>query len=166
MDFSGTAILVVGDVMLDRYLAGEVARISPEAPVPVVRLARRWSVPGGAGNVARNLSRLGVDARLAGLVGDDAEGRALREAVSGEGIGDGLTVSRDRSTTSKTRVLGQGQQLLRLTKSVSRRFPPGSFRPCGRASRGFCPAAARSSFRITTRAFSGGARTGPTCAPR
>ena len=73
MDFSGTAILVIGDVMLDRYLAGEVARISPEAPVPVVRLARRWSVPGGAGNVARNLSRLGVDARLAGLVGDDAE---------------------------------------------------------------------------------------------
>lgn len=114
MDFSGTAILVVGDVMLDRYLAGEVARISPEAPVPVVRLARRWSVPGGAGNVARNLSRLGVDARLAGLVGDDAEGRALREAVAAEGIGDGLTVSRERATTSKTRVLGQGQQLLRL----------------------------------------------------
>lgn len=114
MDFSGTAILVIGDVMLDRYLAGEVARISPEAPVPVVRLARRWSVPGGAGNVARNLSRLGVDARLAGLVGDDAEGRALRDAVIAEGIGDGLTVSRGRATTSKTRVLGQGQQLLRL----------------------------------------------------
>ncbi|WP_308621487.1 D-glycero-beta-D-manno-heptose 1-phosphate adenylyltransferase [uncultured Desulfovibrio sp.] len=129
MDFSGTAILVVGDVMLDRYLAGEVARISPEAPVPVVRLARRWSVPGGAGNVARNLSRLGVDARLAGLVGDDAEGRALREAVSGEGIGDGLTVSRDRSTTSKTRVLGQGQQLLRLDEErvaplSARELPP------------------------------------------
>lgn len=129
MDFSGTAILVVGDVMLDRYLAGEVARISSEAPVPVVRLARSWSVPGGAGNVARNLSRLGADARLAALVGDDAEGRALREAVISEGIGDGLTISRDRSTTCKTRVLGQGQQLLRLDEEhvaplSARELPP------------------------------------------
>lgn len=114
MDFSGTVILVAGDVMLDRYLAGDVARISPEAPVPVVRLEKRWSVPGGAGNVARNLSRLGVAARLAGLVGDDAEGRALRAAVAAEGIEDALTLSPDRATTSKTRILGHGQQLLRL----------------------------------------------------
>ena len=89
MDFSGTAILVAGDVMLDRYLAGDVARISPEAPVPVVRLEKRWSVPGGAGNVARNLSRLGVGARLVGIIGDDAEGRTLREEVAAEGIAAG-----------------------------------------------------------------------------
>ena len=114
MDFSGTAILVVGDVMLDRYLVGDVARISPEAPVPVVRLEKRWSVPGGAGNVARNLARLGAPARLAGLVGDDAGGRALREAVAAEDIEAALTVSRERATTSKTRILGHGQQLLRL----------------------------------------------------
>ncbi|MBD5647848.1 MAG: bifunctional D-glycero-beta-D-manno-heptose-7-phosphate kinase/D-glycero-beta-D-manno-heptose 1-phosphate adenylyltransferase HldE [Desulfovibrio sp.] len=114
MDFSGTAILVVGDVMLDRYLVGDVTRISPEAPVPVVRLEKRWSVPGGAGNVARNLSRLGVTARLTGLVGDDAEGRSLTEAVAAEGIEAALAVSRERATTSKTRVLGHGQQLLRL----------------------------------------------------
>ena len=114
MDFSGTAILVVGDVMLDRYLVGDVTRISPEAPVPVVRLEKRWSVPGGAANVARNLARLGVAARLAGLVGDDAEGRSLGEAVAAEGIEAALAVSRERATTSKTRVLGHGQQLLRL----------------------------------------------------
>lgn len=114
MDFAGTAILVVGDVMLDRYLVGDVARISPEAPVPVVRLEQRWSVPGGAGNVARNLARLGVAARLAALVGEDAEGAVLGEAVAAEGIGAELIASRSRATTSKTRVLGNDQQLLRL----------------------------------------------------
>lgn len=114
MNFSGGTVLVVGDVMLDHYLAGSVGRISPEAPVPVVRLARRWSVPGGAANVARNLARLGVSARLTGLVGADAEGRALRALVADEGIVDGLVCSAARATTSKTRVLAQGQQLLRV----------------------------------------------------
>ncbi|MBD5417747.1 MAG: D-glycero-beta-D-manno-heptose 1-phosphate adenylyltransferase [Desulfovibrio sp.] len=129
MDFSGTAILVAGDVMLDRYLAGDVARISPEAPVPVVRLEKRWSVPGGAGNVARNLSRLGVAARLVGLVGDDAEGRTLRAAVTAEGIEDALTVSHDRATTSKTRILGHGQQLLRLDEERVAPLGPGELEP-------------------------------------
>lgn len=114
MDFSGTTVLVVGDVMLDRYLVGEVARISPEAPVPVVRLERRWSVPGAAGNVARNLSRLGVAARLVGMVGDDRAGQVMREAATAEGIQAELAVSAKRATTSKTRVLSRGQQLLRL----------------------------------------------------
>lgn len=129
MDFSGTAILVVGDVMLDRYLVGDVARISPEAPVPVVRLERRWSVPGGAGNVARNLSRLGVAARLAGLVGDDAEGVTLTEAVAAEGVEAALTLSRERATTSKTRVLGHGQQLLRLDEEAVGPLSPEELAP-------------------------------------
>lgn len=129
MDFSGTAILVVGDVMLDRYLVGDVTRISPEAPVPVVRLERRWSVPGGAANVARNLSRLGVTAKLAGLVGEDAEGRMLDEAVAGEGIEAGLTASPGRATTSKTRVLGHGQQLLRLDEERVAPLGPAEYAP-------------------------------------
>lgn len=127
MEFVGTTILVVGDIMLDRYLSGDVARISPEAPVPVVRLARRWDAPGGAANVARNLSRLGVTARLAGLVGDDAEGHALRGAVDIECIQTALTISCERATTSKTRVLGHGQQLLRLDEEHVAPLSAGEF---------------------------------------
>lgn len=119
MDFDGVRILVVGDVMLDHYIAGQVKRISPEAPVPVVSAARRWSVPGGAANVARNLVRLGVDVAVAGVVGQDAAAGDLRAALATEGIADGLTVSAARRTTCKTRILAQGQQLLRLDEEVS-----------------------------------------------
>ena len=119
MNFDGVRILVVGDVMLDHYIAGQVKRISPEAPVPVVTAAKRWSVPGGAANVARNLVRLGVDVAVAGVVGQDAAASDLRAALAAEGIADGLSVSSSRRTTCKTRVLAQGQQLLRLDEEVS-----------------------------------------------
>lgn len=119
MNFDGIRILVVGDVMLDHYIAGQVKRISPEAPVPVVSAAKRWSVPGGAANVARNLVRLGVDVAVAGVVGQDAAASDLRAALAAEGIADGLAVSLSRRTTCKTRVLAQGQQLLRLDEEVS-----------------------------------------------
>lgn len=119
MNFDGVRILVVGDVMLDHYIAGQVKRISPEAPVPVVSAAKRWSVPGGAANVARNLVRLGVDVAVAGVVGQDAAASDLRAALAAEGIADGLSVSPSRRTTCKTRVLAQGQQLLRLDEEVS-----------------------------------------------
>jgi len=88
MDFDGIRVLVVGDVMLDAYIAGQTRRISPEAPVPVVSVEQRWFVPGGAANVARNLARLGVDAALVGLVGRDADADILREALAKEGIAD------------------------------------------------------------------------------
>ncbi len=119
MNFDGVRILVVGDVMLDHYIAGQVKRISPEAPVPVVSAAKRWSVPGGAANVARNLVRLGVEVAVAGVVGQDAAADDLRVALEAEGIADGLAVSSSRRTTCKTRVLAQGQQLLRLDEEVS-----------------------------------------------
>ena len=119
MNFDGVRILVVGDVMLDHYIAGQVKRISPEAPVPVVSAAKRWSVPGGAANVARNLVRLGVEVAVAGVVGQDAAADDLRVALAAEGIADGLSVSPARRTTCKTRVLAQGQQLLRLDEEVS-----------------------------------------------
>ena len=124
MNFDGVRILVVGDVMLDHYIAGQVKRISPEAPVPVVSAAKRWSVPGGAANVARNLMRLGVDVAVAGVVGLDAAANDLRAALAAEGIADGLAVSPSRRTTCKTRVLAQGQQLLRLDEEV--RAPLGA----------------------------------------
>jgi len=119
MNFDGVRVLVVGDVMLDHYIAGQVKRISPEAPVPVVSVAKRWSVPGGAANVARNLARLGVDVAVAGVVGQDAAAEELRAALAAEGIGDGLAASTFRRTTCKTRVLAQGQQLLRLDEEIS-----------------------------------------------
>ena len=118
MNFDGVRVLVVGDVMLDHYIAGQVKRISPEAPVPVVSVAKRWSVPGGAANVARNLVRLGVDVAVAGVVGQDAAADDLRAALAAEGIADGLTASASRRTTCKTRVLAQGQQLMRLDEEV------------------------------------------------
>lgn len=118
MNFDGVRVLVVGDVMLDHYIAGQVKRISPEAPVPVVSVAKRWSVPGGAANVARNLVRLGVDVAVAGVVGQDTAAADLRAALAAEGITDGLTASATRRTTCKTRVLAQGQQLMRLDEEV------------------------------------------------
>ena len=98
-------LLVVGDVMLDRYWFGEVNRISPEAPVPVVKVERVEERLGGAANVARNLVRLGVDVAVAGVVGQDAAADDLRAALAAEGIADGLTASALRRTTCKTRVL-------------------------------------------------------------
>ena len=84
--FGRGRILVVGDLMLDVYLRGDVVRISPEAPVPVVRLSRRTETPGGAGNVLLNLAGLGLPVTAAGIVGDDDAGRRLRYLLEEAGI--------------------------------------------------------------------------------
>ncbi|MCD7783580.1 MAG: D-glycero-beta-D-manno-heptose 1-phosphate adenylyltransferase [Firmicutes bacterium] len=118
MDFTGVRVLVVGDVMLDHYIAGQVSRISPEAPVPVACVRKRWTALGGAANVARNLARLGIQVALTGLAGRDEAGEALRRELAAEGIDDGLVYSATRSTTRKTRIIAQGQQLLRLDEEV------------------------------------------------
>ncbi len=118
MDFTGVRVLVVGDVMLDHYIAGQVRRISPEAPVPVACVRKRWTAPGGAANVARNLARLGLQVALTGLAGRDEAGESLRRELAAEGIDDGLVYSAARSTTRKTRIIAQGQQLLRLDEEV------------------------------------------------
>lgn len=111
---SATKILVIGDVMLDRYWFGEVDRISPEAPVPVVRVARREDRLGGAANVARNIVALGARATLMGLVGDDEAGRKVATLASEEGIDAKLVVDSAMPTTLKMRVMGRQQQLLRV----------------------------------------------------
>ena len=110
----GKCILVLGDVMLDTFVYGQCARISPEAPIPVVRIEREEAMLGGAGNVARNIAALGGEAVLIGLVGDDAAGAALRAKVASEpGITADL-VSDGRPTTQKTRFIAAQQQMLRV----------------------------------------------------
>jgi D-glycero-beta-D-manno-heptose-7-phosphate kinase len=107
-------VLVVGDVMLDRYWFGEVERISPEAPVPVVKIARTEERPGGAANVARNVSALGSDATLLSVVGNDEAGAALERLLSGERVRASLLRDPALPTTVKLRVIGRQQQLLRI----------------------------------------------------
>ncbi|MEM9403785.1 MAG: bifunctional D-glycero-beta-D-manno-heptose-7-phosphate kinase/D-glycero-beta-D-manno-heptose 1-phosphate adenylyltransferase HldE [Pseudomonadota bacterium] len=113
-DFSGTRVLVAGDVMLDKYLFGATSRISPEAPVPVVHVQDRDDRPGGAANVAVNLASLGVGTRLLGVVGKDAAAGELTRILSAKSIDCDFVAVDDRPTTTKTRVQSRGQQLIRL----------------------------------------------------
>ena len=107
-------ILVVGDVMLDRYWFGDVARISPEAPVPVVRVTRIEERPGGAANVARNCAALGARAQLLSVIGGDEAGTRLSELVEEAGVRANLHRDASMETTVKLRVIGRQQQLLRI----------------------------------------------------
>lgn len=111
---SQSRVLVVGDVMLDRYWFGEVERISPEAPVPVVRVARREDRLGGAANVARNVAALGGQVTLVGVLGEDEAGDSIRKLSAEAGIRTELIADSSLHTTLKMRVLGRQQQLLRV----------------------------------------------------
>ncbi len=113
-DTSKARVLVVGDVMLDRYWFGDVERISPEAPVPVVRVQRTEERPGGAANVARNGSALGASLSLLSVVGEDEAAAALERLVSEAGVRSLMQRDGSLSTTIKLRVLGRQQQLLRI----------------------------------------------------
>jgi len=113
--FANQRVLVVGDVMLDEYIYGAADRISPEAPVPVVRLEKQVQTPGGAANTAHNIATLGGAPSLVGVVGDDQQATRLRQALAAAGIGiDGIIVDRTRPTTIKTRIVAHGQQVLRI----------------------------------------------------
>ncbi|WP_310492820.1 D-glycero-beta-D-manno-heptose-7-phosphate kinase [Dechloromonas sp.] len=111
---SQVRLLVVGDVMLDRYWFGEVSRISPEAPVPVVKVQRMEERLGGAANVARNAASLGAVSALLSVVGDDEAGRTLGRLLEEGQIDANLHVDREIDTTVKLRVIGRQQQLLRI----------------------------------------------------
>jgi D-beta-D-heptose 7-phosphate kinase / D-beta-D-heptose 1-phosphate adenosyltransferase len=117
-----TPVLVLGDVMLDRHIHGQVRRISPEAPVPVVNLVREDHTPGGAGNVAATLAGLGCPVTLAGLIGTDEEGAQLRESLRSKGVERLSLVERPvLKTISKTRILSDThQQLIRLDRDGER----------------------------------------------
>lgn len=113
--FKGVEVLVVGDVMLDRYWWGDVNRISPEAPVPVVRMRSTSLAAGGAANVAANIAGLGGIPYLIGIVGDDAEGNLLPDILrTAEVSGDHLVRLSDRPTTVKTRLVAHGQHVARV----------------------------------------------------
>ena len=115
--FSKLRLVVVGDVMLDRFIWGNVTRISPEAPVPVVEVTRESVYPGGAANVARNITPFGSKVELIGLVGSDSEGEVLAGALEENHIGiDHLLVERNFSTITKTRVVAQHQQVVRIDR--------------------------------------------------
>lgn len=117
---AGRGVLVVGDVMLDEYIAGDARRVCPEAPVPVVEVERRWAVPGGAANAAANAVALGGRAVLVGVTGIDAAADGLKRVCAARGIdATGLVADADRPTTIKLRVLARGQQVIRAdTESV------------------------------------------------
>jgi len=113
----GRRVLIVGDVMLDRYVWGRVGRISPEAPVPVVEVERDTILAGGAANVARTVRALGGEPLLVGVVGEDSGAEELRAILEGDGIDPGhLVVDADRRTTVKTRILAEKQQVCRVDR--------------------------------------------------
>jgi len=114
-----TRVLVVGDVMLDQFIWGSVARISPEAPVPVVDFERESFMPGGAANVARNLTALNVPTEIFGAIGHDDAGRKLQTLLCGQKIGcAGLVKNSARHTSVKTRIVAHKQQVVRIDRET------------------------------------------------
>ncbi|MCR0984806.1 bifunctional heptose 7-phosphate kinase/heptose 1-phosphate adenyltransferase [Roseomonas populi] len=119
------SVLVVGDAMLDRTVYGRVTRISPEAPVPVLAVEREVAMPGGAGNVVRNLTALGTSVAFLSVVGDDQAGSDLTGLIGGQpGVEPWLLVQGGRATTTKTRFMASGQQLLRTDHEVAQPVHP------------------------------------------
>lgn len=114
-NFKSKRILVIGDVMIDSYLRGDVSRISPEAPVPIVNLSKSEDRLGGAANVAINLKALGAEPILCSIIGEDFSGKKYLELMSQLGLStSGIIPSNQRITTKKTRVIGNNQHLLRI----------------------------------------------------
>ena len=120
-DFSTKKILVVGDVMVDAYIWGKVSRISPEAPVPIINITKREERPGGAANVALNLNALGASTFILATIGKDNPGHDFKKLLEEQGINTQALISDpNRNTTIKTRIISQGQQMLRVDEEDSR----------------------------------------------
>jgi len=125
LNFSGVRVLCVGDVILDRFIYGDVARISPEAPVPVLRLRETRTMLGGAGNVVHNIARLGGEAVLLGLIGADDSGAHLTGLIERiPGLTSACVTSRLRPTIAKTRYIAAGQQVVRADEESSLKVAP------------------------------------------
>lgn len=126
-DFKGTSVLVIGDLILDQFIWGDVSRISPEAPVPVVWVKRESFMPGGASNVANNLRSLGATVHLVGVIGDDENGAILKGELEQKGIiTRGVFVDESRPTILKTRVVAQHQQVVRIDREKIDRLDDGA----------------------------------------
>jgi D-beta-D-heptose 7-phosphate kinase/D-beta-D-heptose 1-phosphate adenosyltransferase len=113
-DFSKASVLVIGDVMLDRYWFGDAARISPEAPVPIVKIKQSDERPGGAGNVALNIAALGTNVTLIGISGNDEAAQLLEEQLTAANVKHDILRLPNTQTITKLRVISRHQQLLRL----------------------------------------------------
>ena len=111
--FSQQSILVIGDVMLDKFMWGNASRISPEAPVPIISVNKISHSPGGAANVALNLSKLSANVQILGIVGDDNEGTILEDTLLKNGVKTQFITDAKISTTTKTRIIAHGQQVVR-----------------------------------------------------
>lgn len=123
--FARTSILVIGDVMLDEYIWGEVRRISPEAPVPVVNTLRRTYAPGGAANVAANIAAMGGQALLGGVIGNDYSAIQLRAVLDLPRMDiSGFVTEAARPTTTKTRIVAHSQQVVRVDSEQRHTIPP------------------------------------------
>ena len=123
--FSRQRIVVIGDVMLDRFIWGNVSRISPEAPVPVVEVQRESFYPGGAANVARNLTPFGTSVDLIGFIGTDENGQLLRRVLADNEIAaEHLVELADFTTIAKTRVVARQQQVVRIDRERKTRPTP------------------------------------------
>ncbi len=119
--FSGAKVLVVGDLILDEFIWGDSSRISPEAPVPVVLVGRESMMPGGAANVASNISAIGAKAYLAGVIGRDAHGRQLETILKQRDVDlEGVISDPERPTTLKTRVVARHQQVVRIDRESAK----------------------------------------------
>ena len=120
-----STIVVLGDIILDRYLIGDAERLSPEAPVPVLKVSERRGALGGAANVAANVGAIGATCLLVGAIGDDTDGRVLRQELVMKRMSDRFILQvAGRTTTSKTRVLARNQQIVRIDEEVESHLDP------------------------------------------
>ena len=140
--FSQCNILVVGDLMLDEYVWGDVDRISPEAPVQIVSVTREENTLGGAGNVVNNLAALGARVQAAGVIGADASGKLVRNKLEELGVGtSGVIEEPDRPTTIKTRIIAAHQQVLRIDRETKKNISDQSIKKLTRAMEKIIPRA-------------------------
>jgi rfaE bifunctional protein kinase chain/domain len=127
--FSKANILVVGDIMIDRFIWGKVSRISPEAPVPVVAVEKETFLLGGAANVVNNIHSLKGKVSLCGVVGDDEMGQRILQQLNAMGVAtQGVLVEKGRQTTVKTRIIGHHQQLVRIDRETTDDLKGSTFR--------------------------------------
>ncbi len=125
--FSGTRIFVIGDIILDEYVWGDVSRISPEAPVPVVEVKRESTMLGGAANVIHNMAALGASPVLCGVIGEDGTGREIVHKVREMGLDiSGIVAESGRKTSIKTRVVARNQQIVRFDRESREYIRPES----------------------------------------
>ena len=117
-NFSKAYVLVIGDIMLDTYYEGDAQRISPEAPVPVVKIEKTRYLLGGAGNVARNICALGGSSEIISIIGDDFAGKKIDSLLEASGVHSKLIIAKDRPSTIKSRIFARNQQMIRFDEEL------------------------------------------------